>query len=437
MDKYTAKKLTKEKRKHQSCRVFEVKVDMSKLSIKQNHYFNLLFTEAKWFYNYCLGQDDINNSDTKTKQVPVKVGDTFEDRSFQVLSSQMKQSVKTRLFNNMASLKALKEQGYKIGPLTFKSECNSIPLKQYASKEHSGTYYINFINNKMKVQGMKQWVKVQGLGQIPKDVEIASATLVRKSSGLYFHIVTFTNKIEPQVPNCSIGIDFGCESQMTFSNGIKLRFQVNETKRLKRLSRKINRRPKGQTKNKWKDILKLRKEYERLSNKKKDIRHKVVNAITKNFKYVCFQDEMIHAWHSGGHGKKVQHSGIGGIISDLKHKSVTPCMVERTFPSTKLCPKCDKKNIIGLNERTYICECGYVEDRDVKSSLCIEKEGLKRVPVDGRELTPMETLTSTFFASLSKINGVETSKLSRGSRKPQEIEVIGLKELDAAGLALR
>jgi len=51
----------------------------------------------------------VNNSDTTAKAVPVKVGDVFEDRIFSVLTVQIKQAVKTRLFNAMFSLKALKQ----------------------------------------------------------------------------------------------------------------------------------------------------------------------------------------------------------------------------------------------------------------------------------------------------------------------------------------
>jgi hypothetical protein len=68
--------------------------------------------------------------------------------------------------------------------------------------------------------------------------------------------------------------------------------------------------------------------------------------------------------------------------------------------------------------------CGYVGDRDIKSALCIEAEGMKRVPTDYREFKPGETSTSTFFDTVSKIAGVMASKLE-------------LRSQEAAGLALR
>ena len=407
MDKrISQRRLTQDRRSDMTCRVYEVKVDRSKLSSTALKHFIQLFTETKWFYNYCLGQEDINNSNTTAKEVPVKVGEVFENRTFSVLTAQMKQAVKTRLFNAMSGLKTLKQNGRRIGRLKFKGRINSIPLKQFGK-----TFDIDRKANKVKLQGWKQWIRVTGLDQIPAEAEIANATLIRKVEDFHFHITTFTNKVERVVPEASIGIDFGCNTQLTFSNGIKAEFQIPVSKRLRRLDRRIMRNDRPESKKKRQDRTKRQKEYEHLTNKKKDIRRKIVSAITSAFKYVCFQDESIHAWHAGRHGKKIQNSGIGGIISDLKHKSVTPLEVHKFFPSTQLCPKCGSLKKLSLGERTYECDCGYKEDRDVKSAVCIEAEGMKRVPLDKRDFKAREILPSTFFDLLVAINGIKVSKV--------------------------
>ena len=108
----------------------------------------------------------------------------------------------------------------------------------------------------------------------------------------------------------------------------------------------------------------------------------------------------IHAWAMSGHGKKIQHSGIGSILADLKHKAVAPLEVDKFFPSTKLCPKCGKKNHPMLKDRIYQCECGYELDRDTKSAICIRDEALKQIPVERREFTLGEISSSTFIAKL-------------------------------------
>ncbi len=114
MDRQSARKQTKERRKSQICRVFEVKVDKSHLSQKSLNHLYSLFREAKWFYNYCLSHKNINDVNYRAKSVPVKVKDEFEDRSFTVLKGQMKQSIKTRLFGSLKSLSVLKKKGTKL-----------------------------------------------------------------------------------------------------------------------------------------------------------------------------------------------------------------------------------------------------------------------------------------------------------------------------------
>ncbi|NJL70557.1 MAG: transposase [Candidatus Competibacteraceae bacterium] len=386
-------------------------MDRSKMSKDALKHFSQLFTEAKWFYNYCLGLDNVNDADTTTKVVPVKVGEQFEDRPLKVLTGQMKQSLKTRLFGSLSALKSLKQNGHRIGRLKFKGRINSIPLKQLGGNGHSGTYYIDRERSRVKVQGWKPWIRVGGLHQIPADAEIANAVLVRKANNFYFNITTFIEKQERVVSEESIGIDFGCQTQLTFSNGIKAEFQVSVSKKIRRFDRKIKRKDRPDSKKKRQDQLKRQREYQHLTNKKKDIRNKIVNAITNNFRYVCFQDESIHAWHAGNHGRKIQNSGIGGIISDLKHKSATPLEVSKFFPSTKLCPQCDQLNKLYLGDRTYICDCGFSCDRDIKSAQCIEAEAMKAIPTDGRDFKTREISTSTFFDILSDIGGVKVSKL--------------------------
>ena len=160
MDRITQLKITREKRKSQTCKVYEAKIDYSHLSKSVKSHFSGLFREAKWFYNYCLSHDNVNDADTTIRTVPVKVNDEYEDRKLSILSSQAKQGIKTRLFGSLSSLHSLKNNGHKVGRLKFKSQINSIPLKQF-----NNSYYIR--NGKLRIQGMKQWLRVNGLEQIP------------------------------------------------------------------------------------------------------------------------------------------------------------------------------------------------------------------------------------------------------------------------------
>ena len=153
---------TRNKRKIQNCKVYEVKLDRSHLSKKVLIQLSNLFKEAKWFYNYCLSHEKINETNCTVKSVPVKVLDNYEDRKFTILQTQMRQSIKERIFTSLKTLSTKKKQGNKVGRLKFKSEINSIPLREYKR-----TFDIDLKNKKIKLAGIKfKWLKVNGLEQI-------------------------------------------------------------------------------------------------------------------------------------------------------------------------------------------------------------------------------------------------------------------------------
>ena len=124
---------------------------------------------------------------------------------------------------------------------------------------------------------------------------------------------------------------------------------------------------------------------------------------TKKYKIICIQDENIKGWHEKWFGKQVQHSILGGIMSDLKRKSHTLSLVDRYFPTTQLCPACNKRNEeLTLNDRTFTCQCGYHEDRDIHAAKNIHYQGLKQLTTDTEHISsmPAEESTSNLVATI-------------------------------------
>jgi len=381
---------TKTRRDSMTCKVIECKVVSNSLSKVTKEQLNKLFVEAKWLYNSILASENIGKFDTKVESVPVKIKGVFEQRNLEQISAQMKQGLHTRIFSSMSTLKALKSKGYKTGKLKFKSQIKSIPLKQ-----HTQTFTILKNSKRIKIQGIKKPLKVSGLNQLPRNYEVANANLVKTGNDFYIKITIYTKKEKFDVPNQSIGIDFGCTTQLTLSNGEKIEYQVPVSNKLKRLDRKLSKSKKG-SKNRTKVLVKREKEFNHLTNERKDIKNKIVSKLVKNYQTICFQDESISDWKTKGHGKKIQFSAIGGIISALQRKAVTPIVVEKYYPSTQLCSNCGNKQKIGIRERTYHCKsCGSKIDRDINSAINIEKEGIKSlVPTECREVKLVETKTS-------------------------------------------
>ncbi|MFX1518440.1 MAG: RNA-guided endonuclease InsQ/TnpB family protein [Promethearchaeota archaeon] len=398
-------KATKARRKQQTCRVFEVKIDSSHLNQHTKAQLQRLFLEAKWLYNYILSQPNVFAIDYKLAALPVKVNDTFELRELRYLSSQMKQSLIRRAIDNIKGLARLKEKGHKIGRLKYKSCVKSIPLKQYGN-----TYRI--LNDKyLKIQGISQRLRVNGLAQIPVGSELANAYLAQRHDDYFVAITTYQTREHAPPPAKTVGIDFGVKTQLTLSDGIAIQYAIPISTKLRKLHQKLSR-CQYRSQNWHKTLSKLEKAYGKVTNIKKDIKNKLVHYLHTTYGVVCYQDEYVKAWQRLW-GSKILSTGIGGIIRTLETKVHTPIQVDSWFPSTKTCSRCGNIRDIGLDERVYVCRvCGLVIDRDYNSSVTIEHEGLTQLlPTGCRDVKPVETESST-FASLEYLNTIPYVKAS-------------------------
>jgi putative transposase len=399
---------TREKRKTQKCKVFELKLDVSHFNSKTKETLKMMFVEAKWLYNYYLSQEDIFKIDTKINKVlhKDKNGNDIES-DLKYLTAKYKSSIYEVLKTSIKALSSIKKRGGKVGKLKFKSQYNSIELNQY-----NQTHRI-VSKNKIKIQGIKQHLKVSGLDQIKPEYEIANAKLVKKASGYYIKLTCF-EFIKPSVFSNTvkkdIGLDFGIKDSIITSDGVKFKVFIEESERLKKLQRKFAKTKKGSN-NRYKLRLKVQKEYERIVNRRNDAGNKIVNYLLTNYSTVYFQDEMIKAWHSGRFGRAVQNSCLGRVKAKLK-ASPNTVMIERSFPSTKLCLNCGTLNTLTLADRTYKCSCGYEEDRDIKSAKTILHVGrckTNNVPMGYRDFKPVENKTSVNF-DLSKFVSYDSAK---------------------------
>ncbi|MBQ7067702.1 MAG: transposase [Synergistaceae bacterium] len=360
-------KETRLRRQSQICRVFRVKIDFSHLNEFEKTQLKMIFVEAKWLYNDVLtfsNSNEINEYDYKITTVHGLDKDKQPViRELEYLSSQMKQSVIQGIKHNIKSLSVMKKHGRKIGSLKYKSNYESINLQQYGN-----TY--KFCDKKhVKIQGIKRPIKIEGAEQFfdISGIEFANAKLLNLPDGYYVAVTTFqhkgggTKKYKPE-----IGIDMGIKTSITTSEGKKIKVFVGETKRLKKIQRRIAKRKKGSS-NRYKMRKLLRKEYQKLDNRKKDKANKIVNELLKHEK-VYMQDENLSGWQKGFFGKTVQHSALGIVKAKLiKHERVV--VLPKNIATTKTCPKCGKINKdITLSDRIFECQCGYKEDRDIHAA---------------------------------------------------------------------
>lgn len=363
---------TRKRREFQKCFVFKTKINKQKLNAVQKEQLERLFLEAKWFYNHAINfmqTHKLSELDTKIKSVTIlDKNKQSVERNFTALKSSYKQGIKDKIGDSLNTLHQLKLNGHKVGRLKFKKEINCINLKQFGI-----THRIKSLH-RIELQGFKQSFYVYGLDQFytNPNTEIANAQLIRRNGEYYIHWTVYIdkNKIQSIEKNGkTIGIDFGCATSFTLSDGRKIDFKLQETESMRKLHKKMARQKKD-SKQYEKSCKLLRKKYDKLGRIKDDFADKFVKEL-KQYDKVVIQDENLKGWHKGSHAKAVQNSVLGRVKSRLKKQSNTH-MLSRFAPTTKLCFNCGEihKEIM-LWDRVFECDCGVCMDRDIHAAQCM------------------------------------------------------------------
>ena len=391
---------TREKRSRQKCIVLKFKINESKLSKKQKNELRMMFVEGKRFYNYIvskLQEKDFSLSNFNPLSIK-EVEHLDKDRNkviskIEYLPAACKQTIDKQIISSLKTLRTLRKRGFqKHGSLKFISELSSLDLRQYGI-----THQIRS-STTMKLQGISKKVKVSGLQQLKKyeKIEFANAKLLNTPAGYYVALTCFIDKDKKKEDNGEvIGLDFGCQTAITDSNGNKTNLSFGESERLKRLQKQLSRSSKGSNRRK-KLIRKIGKRYQHMTNKKLDATNKFVHEM-KQFKKVVIQDEQLSNWQKSGYGRKVLHSCLGLIKAKLK-KLDNVVILDRFIPTTKLCTHCGKKHDeLKLWDRTFKCDCGVEMDRDIHAAQNMKWIYENLVGRDTAEFTLKE-----FKASMSK-----------------------------------
>ena len=357
---------TRMKRAKQICKTFKFKIDWDNLNLNQKETLKMMFVEAKWIYNYLLSQEDIYSFDYKNINSITHKDKNKNDIPVNItyIKSSVKQELISQIVNQIKGLSTLKKKGYKVGKLKFKSEFNSIKLKQY-----NVTHYLK--GNKFKIQGIKTPIRVMGLRQLKQysNIDYTTANLLYDGINYFISLTCFIDKEVKIKHNNIVGIDMAVSTTLTLSNGEKYDISIEESEQIKKLQAKLARQIKGSN-NRYKTIKKLRKEYNHINNKKNDIANKLVHCLLDNYDTIVIQDEQIAEWKEDGlSGSKIQHSILGRIKNKLV-SSDKVVVLDKWFPTSKFCYNCGHKNDnLTLKDREFVCpNCGNKKDRDIHAA---------------------------------------------------------------------
>ena len=221
---------------------------------------------------------------------------------------------------------------------------------------------------------------------------IRSATLSKTKSGNFFLSILVdipeAECIRFEKTNKQVGIDLGVKDFVITSDGEvfenKKFFSMDERK-IARLQRQLSRKVKGSN-NRNKQRIRLARAYERLTDKKENYIHSVVNEILKSYDVVFMEDLNVHGMlRNHNLAKAIQEVGFARFKSVLQGKALVNgkqvILVDRFYPSSKTCSCCGhKKQDLKLSERFWTCpECGEHHDRDVNAARNILLEGQRKL----------------------------------------------------------
>ncbi|MGU8527634.1 RNA-guided endonuclease InsQ/TnpB family protein [Clostridium perfringens] len=283
----------------------------------------------------------------------------------------------------------------------FKKKKNQ-DVKAYFPKNNKTDWTLE--RHKVKIPTLG-WVRLKEFGYIPTNSIVKSGTVSQKADRYYVSILVEERDIEISNGNTGIkifnhnnegvGIDLGIKEFAVCSDGIKFK-NINKTstvkkveKKLKREQRKLsrkyeslkirNKKEKGGNvtrQNIQKQIVKVQKLHQRLTNIRTDYINKTVSSIIKQKpSYITIEDLAVSNLMKNKHLSKAIASQKffefkTKLISKCKQNNIELRIVDRFYPSSKTCSQCGEiKKDLKLSDRVYKCSCGLVIDRDLNASI--------------------------------------------------------------------
>ena len=217
---------------------------------------------------------------------------------------------------------------------------------------------------------------------------IRSATISKTKSGNYFLSILI------EIPECEyvkfkrtnkqVGIDLGIKDFIITSDGDVFgnkHFFKKEEKKIARLQKQLSRKVKGSN-NRNKQRVRLAKVFERLTNKKENYIHFVVNELLIRYDTIFMEDLNVKGMLKNHKlAKAIQEVGFYKFKLVLQTKALQNNkqvhLVDRFYPSSKTCSCCGYKNQdLKLSDREWTCPiCLAKHDRDINAAKNILFEG--------------------------------------------------------------
>ena len=353
---------------------------------------------ARWTYNWTLArqQENYKNggkfiSDGELRKELTQLKKTEEFNWLNNYSNNItKQSIKDaclayqRFFKHQADFPKFKSKrksrpSFYIDNCKIKFSENKVKLEKLADSKKQ---------NKQKIN----WIKLTEKNRIPLNCKYYNPRVTFDGINWWISVGIDTDyKEDFEVTKTNgIGIDIGikdlaiCSDKAVYKNINKSKKVKKLKKKKRRLQRRVSRKylknKKGGSYCKTSNIIKSEKELLKLNHRLTDIRHNYLHQVTSEIlnrkpKFVVLEDLNVKGMMKNRHlAKAVQEQCFYEFYRQIQYKSlwnnINFITADRFFPSSKLCSVCGNiKKDLKLSDRTYICECGNVIDRDYQASV--------------------------------------------------------------------
>lgn len=239
------------------------------------------------------------------------------------------------------------------------------------------------------------------------DGKIMNATFSHDGQWFWASVQVKFDKPETEPSSEIVGVDLGIKYLAVTSDG-----QIEENPKayyvaqakLRRIQRKLDRqrrannpdcyhangtakrgkRPLKQSNQMKQTEQELRRLHTRIKNTRRNAQHQLTASVAKNYGLIILEDLNVKGMLKNHKlAKAISDAGFHELKRQFEYKAEfyngVVGVVDRWFPSSKLCSGCGKKKLdLTLADRVWACEyCGQKNERDLNAAINLKNEGLR------------------------------------------------------------
>ena len=263
-------------------------------------------------------------------------------------------------------------------------------VKAYFPKNNKGDWTVWRHKVQVPTIGI---VRLKEKGYLPVKAKVRSGTISYKAGRYYVSVLVEVPEIKTELlQGEGIGIDLGVKELAVMSDG-EVKPNINNTSQIKKLNKKLKREQRRLSRkyefkkkrgektatysaNIERQVVKIQRLYQTLTNIRVDYENKIIAAIMKRKpRFIVLEDLNVSGLMKNRHLSRAIAAQRffyfrAKLTTKAKQIGTEVRIVDRFYPSSKKCSQCGRiKRDLKLRDRIYSCECGLELDRDLNAAI--------------------------------------------------------------------